>query len=288
MNAIELENVIQKREEFSLTIPAWTIPHGSVVGVIGPNGAGKTTLMDLLGGLSIPTQGTVRVLQQHAPPYAPEARTHIGYSGETIAYFSHLRLSDIRAFVAPFYPSWSDDKYNRLLHRFGLQDSRVYGQLSLGQKRLFDLALLLARNTQLLLLDEPTANLDPSMRQAVVESLFEEMSEAERTIIITSHITSDLEKIADYLCFVNEGRIVLFEEKDQLLDRHRLVHGKKEHLALSKEANWISVQEKAYGFTALTDDVNHIYACFGDEVQIERVTIEELYVFYMRRGADAV
>ncbi|MGL4523742.1 MAG: ATP-binding cassette domain-containing protein [Bacilli bacterium] len=283
MNAISIRNFEKSYDKYRLTIESLDIPKGYVTGFIGKNGAGKTTTLESIVGLLPVEKGTITLHETASPPYKPEMKTRFCFMGENSGYFQFCTLKDLRNMIAPFFPKWNEEKYQRLLTLFEIDEMKVFKELSTGMQKLFTLASLLARETELIILDEPTANLDPSMRQKILDVLFDEMTNPEKTIFFSTHITSDLEKIADYICFLDEGHIRLFEEKDTLLERHRIVKGKKELLNEGREMKWIGVREHAYGFTALTDNFEEARAFFGDELTYEYPTIEDIFVYYTKR-----
>ncbi|MGL4819454.1 MAG: ATP-binding cassette domain-containing protein [Bacilli bacterium] len=283
MNAIEIRSFEKHYPNYKLRIEALNIPKGFVTGFIGKNGAGKTTTLESIVGLLPIEKGSITLHETASPPYAPEMKTRFCYLGNQSGYYARCTLSEIRSMVSPFFPKWNDVKYKYLLKIFEIDESKVFQELSTGMQKLFTLTTLLARESELIILDEPTANLDPSMRRKVLDVLAEEMLNPERTLFFSTHITSDLERIADYICLLDDGEIRIFEEKDALLARHRVVKGKKEQLRMDDHLHWIGVREHAYGFTALTADWESVKAKYGDSVVYEQANIEALFVYYTER-----
>lgn len=284
MYAIELKNVKKtfKKSGFTLELPELRVREGFVTGFIGENGAGKTTAIKLIMNMLFADAGEVTVFGQEASKAA--LREEIGYVGEAMGFMEDARLGDIVKMMRPFYRRWDDGEFGKAARRFGLTDLRQkYKALSQGRRKQFALATALAHHPRLLLLDEPTANLDPLVRNEILTMLAGKLEREELTVFFSTHITSDLDKIADYLEFLHDGRILLSGAKDALLEAHRVVKGKRELLTPETRGVFIDCEETEFGFSGLCGDWDAARDVFGNEAVYERATVEDVFLAYTKR-----
>lgn len=284
MYAIELEHVKKtfRKSGFMLDLPELRIPEGYVTGFIGENGAGKTTTMKLIMNMLFAGEGAVRVLGKDVSDAS--LRAEIGYVGEHMGFMDEASLDSNVRMIKPFYPRWDDAQFSAMLKRFGLTDLRKkHKALSHGKRKQFALATVLARHPRLLLLDEPTANLDPLVRNEILTILSEKLEREELTVFFSTHITSDLDKIADYLQFIHAGRLLLSGTKDDILESHRMVKGKRELLAPETRDVFIYCEETEFGFSGLCGNIVAAREAFGDEAVYEKATVEDIFIAYTKR-----
>lgn len=284
MYAIELEHVKKtfRKSGFMLDLPELRIPEGYVTGFIGENGAGKTTTMKLIMNMLFAGEGAVRVLGKDVSDAS--LRAEIGYVGENMGFMDEASLDSNVRMIKPFYPRWDDAAFSALLKRFGLTDLRKkHKALSQGKRKQFALATVLAHRPRLLLLDEPTANLDPLVRNEILTILSEKLEREELTVFFSTHITSDLDKIADYLQFIHAGRLLLSGTKDDILESHRMVKGKRELLAPETRDVFIYCEETEFGFSGLCGNIVAAREAFGDEAVYEKATVEDIFIAYTKR-----
>lgn len=284
MYAIELEHVKKtfRKSGFMLDLPELRIPEGYVTGFIGENGAGKTTTMKLIMNMLFAGEGAVRVLGKDVSDAS--LRAEIGYVGEHMGFMDEASLDSNVRMIKPFYPRWDDAAFSALLKRFGLTDLRKkHKALSQGKRKQFALATVLAHRPRLLLLDEPTANLDPLVRNEILTILSEKLEREELTVFFSTHITSDLDKIADYLQFIHAGRLLLSGTKDDILESHRMVKGKRELLAPETRDVFIYCEETEFGFSGLCGNIVAAREAFGDEAVYEKATVEDIFIAYTKR-----
>lgn len=284
MYAIELEGVTKtfRKSEFTLELPELRVPEGYVTGFIGENGAGKTTTIKLIMNMLFPNNGSVRVFGREAA--AAEVRAQIGYVGESMGFMDEARLGDLIKMLRPFYPNWDNEEFQAILKRFGLVDlKKKHKALSQGKRKQFALATALAHHPRLLLLDEPTANLDPLARNEILTMLAEKLEREELTVFFSTHITSDLDKIADYLQFLHGGTILLSGAKDDILESHRMVKGKPALLAPETRRLFVECEETEFSFTGLCSNWKAAQEVFGDEAVYERATVEDVFLAYTKQ-----
>jgi ABC-2 type transport system ATP-binding protein len=201
-----------------------SVPVGRVVGLVGPNGAGKTTLLSLATGMLAPTTGTIRVLGG-APGSGPQQLARVGYVPQDTAVYAGLSVADHLRLGAHLNPRWDADLAARRISQLGLVPGQKAGTLSGGQRAQLALTLAIAKRPELLILDEPIASLDPLARREFLQVLMETTAERQVSVIMSSHLVADLERIADYLVVLMGSRVQLAGEVDELLASHQLLTG---------------------------------------------------------------
>jgi ABC-2 type transport system ATP-binding protein len=221
--AIELMNVERKLGSFQLGPISLSIPRGVVCGLIGANGAGKTSTLDLMMSMGMPDAGSLRILGMNPSSDEVEIKRRTAYVGPDLSYQAWGRVGDALAFVSGFYPDWNHERCARLQTEFGLAAKQRISSLSFGERIKLSLLMALSREAQLLLLDEPTVGLDPVSRRQLFTELLAFMQQEDRTILISSHQLNDLERFADEVILLKQGRVVVHERMDHLAERYRHV-----------------------------------------------------------------
>jgi ABC-2 type transport system ATP-binding protein len=218
---VRFEGVSKKYPHFLLDNISLELPGGSILGFIGANGAGKSTTMRILMGLVRQDSGSVQVLGHAMPADQVAAKQKIGFISEDLRLYGAATLAWHMAFIASIYPDWNQAYADKLLRRFDLKPQQKIKGLSHGQRVKAALLLALAHQPRLLVLDEPTTGLDPVARREVLAELMAVLADERRTILFSSHNTLDVEQISDRIAFIDRGRIIAFDEKEDLLDRWR-------------------------------------------------------------------
>lgn len=280
MTAIAIQGLTKRLGQFQLDIPEFTLEEGCVAGFVGRNGAGKTTTMKLMMHMIFPDNGKIELLGLDVAKDGCNIREQLGYVGETMGFLDQAPLHALKKMVQPFYKQWDEAYYQQLLERFHLSEKMTYKKLSKGQQKQFALVLALSHHPRLLLLDEPTANLDPVMRNEMLDIILEQMEREEVTVFYSTHITSDLEKAADYVVFLNKGRILLQQDKDSLEQNHCLVKGKKDVLLQSTGSELLDITWGPLGFRALSKDPAASKRTFGKDAIYEHASIEDIFIAY--------
>ena len=203
----------------------WQLLPGQVVGLLGRNGAGKTTLLETLLGLREPQAGTVQVFGQAAALLDDTARARIGYVPQQSDLFDSFTAAQMLAYFKSFYPRWNEAKVDGLMSRWDIARDKRIGKLSGGQQQRLSIIRALAHDPDLLVLDEPVASLDPAGRRDFLRELVEQVLERGTTVVFSTHILSDLERVAFHMAFMSGGRISLQAPLDELLDEVRLLSG---------------------------------------------------------------
>jgi len=222
---IEAKNLAKRYAQFELKNIGIFLPEGYIMGLIGPNGAGKTTTIKLLMNIIKPDDGEIKLFGlKWSDENEVAIKEKIGYVGEEQPFYDETSVKWTADFVKQFYPNWDDSLYEDLMRQFEIKESKIVGQLSKGNRVKFALALALAHRPQLLILDEPTSGLDPVIRREILEILAKFIEDGTRSILFSTHITEDLDKIADYIVLIDNGSLLVATEKEELLSQVKKVH----------------------------------------------------------------
>lgn len=218
-NAIEIRNLCKNYPGFSLKNVSFNLPEGSIMGFIGENGAGKTTTIKALLGLIRPDGGEIAVLGKDPVTNRREIGEEIGAVLDGAFFTEGMRAREIDAVMARLHPKWDSEKFRSDCRRFSLPENKPVKDFSKGMKAKLALVTALAHHPRLLILDEATSGLDPVVRSEILDLFLEFIEEEQHSILLSSHITSDLEKIADYITFLHNGQIVFSMQKDEMAER---------------------------------------------------------------------
>lgn len=284
MNAIELRNLTKKYPLFSVDQISLDVKQGYITGLIGPNGVGKSTLIKMILGNVRPDSGSVKILGNDMPAHEVDIKQRIAIVSDDCFYYEHLTISDTKKMIAPFYKRWNDKKFNNYLEQFELSPKKKIADLSKGMKIKFALAVALSHAAELLIMDEPTSGLDPVFRRELLDLLADMMQDERNTIIFSSHITTDLDRIADYITFINRGKIVFNETKEEVMERYVIVKGDKQLLDSDIRNHFIGLRETAVGFEGLVDDRQEAERLFGGYALLEKPSLEDIMYFTAKGG----
>ena len=282
MNTIEIKNLRKNLGSFSLKIDKLEIPEGFVTGFIGPNGSGKTTTIKLIMNMINKDSGSIKLWSKEYDKNDLDIKEKIGYVGEFSGYLYESKLSKIKKSISIFYKNWDEKLYKRYMDKFELNEDKAYKDLSKGQQKKFEIAMAMSHHPKLIIMDEPTANLDPLVRNEVLEILQERIEEDNATVFFSTHITSDLDKIGDYLIFIYKGEIFLADNKDNILENHVIVKGKRELLNGETRKIFISINENTFGFDGLVKNKKEAYEIFGEEALYDKPNLEDILTYYTR------
>ena len=250
MNAIEFKNVKKCYPGFELDLDL-ALPQGCILGLIGENGAGKSTSIRMLLGMAKPDGGQISVLGQPVDQAFAPVREDIGVVLDEPGFPDCLTPGQVGAVMAGIYRNWDEAAYQALLEKLSLPANKKFKDFSRGMKMKLSIAVALSHKAKLLVLDEPTSGLDPVVRDEVVELFSEFTRDESRSVLISSHIVSDLEKLCDYVAFLHKGKLLLCEEKDKLLEEYGLTLCTREQLESLPVTAIRGKQESLYGVTAL-------------------------------------
>ena len=284
-NILELINVSKTYQDFSLRNINLSLKPGYIMGFIGPNGAGKSTTIKLIMGLIKKDAGEIKIFGMDQSRHGLAIKERIGFVYDENFYYEELTIEEMKNMVRAFYSKWDEALFQRYLKEFELPKNRRIKELSKGMKMKFSLAVALSHDADLLIMDEPTSGLDPLVRRELLEILQTFIQNEQKSVFFSTHITSDLEKIADYITIINHGQILLSTTKDELLDEYCLVKGSKELLNEINRKHLVAVKEHRFGFEALARNRRDFNRLYGGSVLIEKPSLEDI-MFYTVHGGE--
>jgi ABC-type multidrug transport system, ATPase component len=282
-SCIEVRNVTKRYSRFALEEITLNVKQGYITGLVGANGAGKSSLIKLLMGMSLPLAGEVRLFGEPLAKKEAELKERIGYVADDSHFYEHLSIHAMKSIYAPFYRKWDDRLFRRYLDRFGLSPKALIRSLSKGMKMKLALAFALSHQAELLIMDEPTAGLDPVFRRELLDILAELMLDERHTILFSTHITTDLDRVADYIAFLHQGRLVFHQSKEEIFDRYAVVRAENSLLDADVRRSFVGIRETPVGFEALTSDREEAERLFSGFARIERATLEDI-MFFTAKG----
>jgi ABC-2 type transport system ATP-binding protein len=285
--AFRFRSVIKKFPDFQLGPLDLDLEPGTVLGYIGPNGAGKTTTMHCLVGLLKTDSGEMEILGQRNDPNYPDWKLNIGYVGDVHTFYEGWTGAKNLRFLSKFYSNWSDELAADLARRFELPLNKKAKDLSKGNRVKLALIGALAHSPRLLLFDEPTSGLDPVVRAEVLDVLFAAVESGERAIFYSTHILSDISRLADDLAFIDDGRVLLRTAKDDLTERWRRISFRvsENNVKISAAVNHRHDGSDHEVITADRDaTMRHLIELNAQNVHESRMSIDEIAVQIMKRG----
>jgi ABC-2 type transport system ATP-binding protein len=268
--------------EFELSGISFSLPPGYIMGFIGANGAGKTTTIKLIMNLIDKDGGTVEVLGRDHIQEERTVKDKIGFVYDNAGYYDELTMEQMKRIIARYYTHWDENTYREYLKRLGLPENKKIGDLSKGMRMKYALALALSHHAELLLMDEPTSGLDPVIRSELLGVLQEVIEDGKCSVFFSTHITSDLDKVADYVVMIHEGKMVFNDTKDHLLEHYRLVKGSKRHMERLGGSRLIGTDRQAHGFSALVSDGPAAAKAAGEGLILEKPTLEDMMLYHVR------
>lgn len=287
-NILEINDLVKEYKGFTLGEISVSLEKGSILGIVGPNGAGKTTLIKTILGMAIKKSGDLTVFGKDLATSGVEIRDKIGFINNDNPIKGTLTAKKLGDMYGKFYSKWDKKKYFEYLDRFEIPWSKHLMKLSQGMQMKVSLAFALSHEAELLILDEPTSGLDPIFREEILDIFLEEIADSQKSIIISTHITSDLDKCADYLLVMNHGKKLLYGSKDEILESHKLVKGDSAVLSEENKALFINTKNNKFGFEGLTNRVDEVTKIMGKNHIIEKPRVEDIMVFYCKKQVNYV
>lgn len=283
-NVIELQHVHKSFDGFQLKDFSITVKKGFVTGFIGGNGVGKSTTIKLIMNLLQPDSGTVTLFGLNYKDHEKEIKQRIGFVFDENIFYENVTLAEMKRIIKPSYSNWDDNLFNYYVQTFELPLTKKIKTFSKGMMMKASLTIALSHHAELIIMDEPTSGLDPIFRRELLDILHDLMQDGEKTIFFSTHITTDLDRIADYITFIHNGEHIFTKEFYRIEEDYAIVKGGMELLDADTEREFIAIRKSAYGFVALTDQKARIEAIFGDMVLMEKPTLEDI-MFYTKKGA---
>ncbi|MDL2324949.1 ABC transporter ATP-binding protein [Ruminococcaceae bacterium OttesenSCG-928-A16] len=280
-NAIEVKNLRKEYNNFCLKDISFAVPTGSIVGFVGENGAGKTTTIKSMLDIVHKDAGSITLLGHDSTDVAA-AHADVGVVFDESSFNFLITATQVGNIFKNVYKTWDAAYYQELLHRFGLGTGKkdIIKNYSRGMKMKLSLAVALAHRPKLLILDEATSGLDPVVRDEILDLFLEFIQDEQHSILFSSHITSDIEKAADYIVFIHQGEIILNAPKDELLSMYGVVHCSKQMLQQINPALVVGMREGQFGVEALVNNRTALTAT--DEMLVEKASIDDIMLYTIR------
>lgn len=281
MNAITCRDLTKTYQGFTLDHITFSLPAGCILGLVGENGAGKSTTLRLLMNAISRDGGQVSLLgTDNQSPEFLQTKQDIGVVLDEACLPEVITPRELGKLMSLTYTRWDQAQYDQYLDRFSIPRGKKFKDFSRGMKMKLAIAAALSHHPDLLILDEPTSGLDPLVRDEILDIFLDFLQDETRAVILSSHITSDLDKVADTIALLHEGKLLFHEEKDVLREDYAVVKGGADQRRVLNDADFIGVHENAFGFEALCRrDVARRYPA----LTAERPTIEEIMLFYTRK-----
>lgn len=279
---LEVKNLRKEYKEFSLKDISFNLERGYIMGFIGPNGAGKSTTIKLIMNLIRKNSGTINIFGKDNILHEKEVKEKIGFVYDENYFYEEITLEEMKRIIAPFYKHWDNKAYDKYIKVFNLPASKKIKELSKGMKMKYSLAIALSHNAELIIMDEPTSGLDPVFRSEMLDILYSIIQDENKAIFFSTHITTDLEKIADYITFINNGEIIFSALKDSIMENYGLVKGGNELLDKDTKNEFVGLRENSYGFEGLTNNVERVKKLFKNSILIEKPSLDDILVYTVK------
>ena len=276
---LEVKGICKSYGAFQLDHVSFQLPKGAIMGLIGENGAGKSTTIKLILDLIRRDQGEILLFGQDNRKV--ELKQQIGVVFDENHFPEVMTPLQVGKMLEKIYSSWNGQQYQKLLSQFGLDGKKQIKDLSRGMKMKLSLAAAICHGAKLLILDEPTSGLDPVVRNEILDLFLEFIQDGERSILLSSHITSDLERAADYITFIHEGRVLLSGSKDDMLYGYGILKGGREQLSKVRKSDYLGLRTSDYGFEALVSDRQEAQRRYP-ELLVDRVTLEDIMLLMIK------
>ncbi len=281
-NAIEIQGLTKKYDGFTLDNVSFAVPRGTIMGFVGQNGAGKTTTIKAILNIIRTDGGSVRILGMDHIEKEYEIKEQIAAVFDEIPFQDCFNAVQLNRVFEGLYVNWSSETFFSYLDRFQLPRRKKIRALSKGMKMKLQIATALSHGAKVLIMDEATTGLDPVVRNEILDIFREYLKDDTNSILMSSHITSDLEKIADAVTFIDKGKVYLTGYKDELLERHALLKCSRKEFETVARQDYISARVGEYNVEVMVADREAAHAKYPDIV-CEKTTLEEIMLFYVNR-----
>lgn len=285
--AIEVENMSKRFDGFLLDKISFNVPSGSIMGFVGENGAGKTTTIKAILNLIYPNEGSIRIWGNPSNDLSMDLRAQIGVVFDGCNLHDGLSIGNINKIMKRIYYNWDQGVFNNYINSFKLPTNKKIKGFSRGMKMKLSIAIALSHNSKLLVLDEATSGLDPMIREEMLDIFMDFIQDENHTILFSTHIINDIEKIADYVTFIHDGRIVLSENKDELIYRHGIIRCRKDDIEKIDRSYIVGIRENNYGVEIMIKDIDSFKRRYREFIP-EKTSIEEIMLFISRGGAGLI
>ena len=281
---IELKNINKNLSNFSMKNLNLSINKGYVTGFIGANGSGKSTTIKMIMNLVKPDSGDLKIFGLNHHDNEKDIKQRIGFVYDDNIYYEGLNLQDVHKIIAPAYKNWNRSSFNHYINKFNLPTNKPIKIFSKGMRMKAALVLALSHDPELIIMDEPTAGLDPVFRKDLLKTLQEIMIDENKSIFFSTHVTSDLEKIADYIVFIKDGSIIFNHSINTLQNDFSVVKGDRLLIDRDTTQEFEYINYKGDTFEAMTKNPARVSEIFGNEVVIDNISLED--IMYFLNGDD--
>lgn len=281
-NAIELKGVTKKYDGFTLNNVSFAVPKGSIMGFIGQNGAGKSTTIKAILGIIGIDSGEINIFGKDHLKEEYELKEDIAAVFDELPFHDNLNAKQINIIMSGMFRNWDKELFFGYLERFGLPQKKKCGKFSKGMRMKLQIAVALSHGAKLLIMDEATTGLDPVVRNEILDIFLEYLQDENKSILMSSHITSDLEKIADSVTFIDNGEILLSDYKDSVLETHAVIRCSKSDYASIEKSDFISARVSDFGADVMVSDKKAMQNKYP-KLMIEPTSLEEIMLFYVNR-----
>lgn len=280
-NYLELQNVKKSFSNFTLEDISFTLPKGYIMGLIGSNGAGKTTTIKLILNMLEKDNGNITVLGHDSVKQERQLKQNIGIVFDSNPYVDEWTIAETEKAISPFYNTWNHCTFIEMLERFHLSSKTKVGNLSRGMQMKLMLAIAFSHDAKLLILDEPTSGLDPLARDELLEMLQEYIKDGDKSVLFSTHITSDLQRIADYITMLANGKLIYTGSMENLLQKYRVIKGAPKELTPELSNCIIGLRKTDIGFEGLIDtNTAQQYKGYISDIP----TIDEVIIYISKGG----
>lgn len=280
-NILEVRGLCKEYDRFALTDVSFNIPKGTIMGLIGENGAGKTTIIKALLNQIRYSKGEVRILGREMGQYDKELKQEIGVAFDEVYFDDMLSVNTVAKILSKAYQNFDQEVYDGLIERFKLPVDKIIKGFSKGMKMKLSLAAALSHHPKLLILDEATSGLDPVIRGELLEVMLDFIQDEEHGILLSSHITGDLEKICDYITFIHEGRVVFSQNKDTLLYDYRIAKGSRDQVLALNPTAVLGIRQHEFGCEALVNTRALPGSSLGG-LTLDKASLEEIMMLVIK------
>lgn len=281
MDAITIKNLNKVYKNFALQGVSFSVPKGSIMGFVGENGAGKTTTLKSILNLISYDSGNIEIFGLDNIKNEKEIKEQIGVVFEGSNFHENLNTNNISKIMSHIYKNWDDRLFKEYLKQLRVPNNKLIKEFSKGNKMKLSIAVALSHKPKLLILDEATSSLDPIVREEILDIFLDFIQDEEHSIILSSHITSDLDKIADYITFIHKGKIVFSESKDELIDTMGILKCNSNDFAKLTNEDYSYYRKSQFGYEVLLKD-KYKFITKHPNLIVDNTSIEEIMLFYVR------
>ena len=279
--SLKVENLSKKYDDFLLDKVSFYVPKGNIVGLIGENGAGKSTTINTMLDIIERDSGDVYILNSEKNKISNSIREKIGVVFDGNNFPEDLTPQKLNNVLKAIYTNWEEKKFSEFIEKFNLPKNKKIKNFSRGMKMKLSISVALSHNAELLILDEATSGLDPIVRDDILDILLDFVQDENKSILISSHITSDLEKVADYIVFIHKGKVIFEETKDNLIYDYGIMKCKQKDFSSIDKEDIIRFRKMDYGYEILVKNKNELERKYPNMV-MDNIKIEDIMLMYVK------